>query len=209
MTIIKSPIHQYQKYYQNGDRREIFKLLVDYYDIQSALYPGSYIHIAPSFYIPKTVYVDSYKKIKNFFNNGIIFEFIEKNRVYKKKPTVRFHNSNYNLDFGEKLEDFDLLISLHAGFVSQSCKKYLKEEGILLANNSHGDASMAHLDTDYKFIAKIYRANRQYWLTDKNLENYFVPKKRNLKITKKYLKEIQRGVGYTKTASAYVFRKMK
>ena len=100
------------------------------------------------------------------------------------------------------------MISQYAGFISQCCKKYLKKGGILLANNSHGDASMAHLDGDFEFIGVIYRSNRQYRLTEKNLDKYFIPKKADLKVTKAYLEKTQRGVGYTKTANAYIFRKL-
>jgi hypothetical protein len=200
---------QYKQYFHNGDRRDIFKLLVEQYGVQSAIYPGSYIHIAPSFYIPTTVYIDSYKKAKDFFTSKNIIDFISKNRVYNKTPIIRYHHSDYNLDFGEKFGDFELLISLYAGFVSQSCKKYLKKNGILLTNNSHGDAGMAYLDEDYEFIGAIYKSNRQYRITDKNLDKYFIPKKPELKVTKEYLKKINRGIGYTKTSSAYVFKKVK
>ena len=59
---------------------------------------------------------------------------------------------SYTAGFAEAEKSFDLLISQYAGFVSQHCKKYLKIGGILLVNNSHGDASMAKLDDDYKFV---------------------------------------------------------
>ena len=84
---------KYKQYFHNGDRRGIFKLIVDHYGVNSALYPGSYIHIAPSFYIPTTVYVDSYKKTEEFFNDKAIFELISKQRVYKRIPIVRYHKS--------------------------------------------------------------------------------------------------------------------
>ncbi|MFX0022899.1 MAG: hypothetical protein ACFE9S_11290 [Candidatus Hermodarchaeota archaeon] len=200
---------QYRKYFHNGDRREIFRLLVERYGVQSAIYPGSYIDIAPSFYIPITVYIDSFKKADKFFNANDTIDFISKNRAYNKTPIIRYHYSDYNLDFGEDVEYFDLLISLYAGFVSENCKKYLKKNGILLANNSHGDAGIAYLDDDFEFVAAIYKSNGQYRLTEKNLDKYFIPKKPELKITKNYLKKLNRGVGYTKTSSAYVFKKIK
>lgn len=200
---------KYRKYFHNGDRREIFRLLVEKYGVESAIYPGSYIDIAPSFYIPITVYIDSFKKTNKFFEANDIMDFVSSNREYTKTPIIRYHYSDYNLDFGEKVENFDLLISLYAGFVSESCKKYLKKNGILLANNSHGDAGIAYLDDDFEFIAAIYKSNGQYRLTEKNLDKYFIPKKQELKITKDYLKKINRGVGYTKTSSAYLFKKIK
>ena len=42
--------------------------------------------------------------------------------------------------------------------------------GILLANNSHGDAGIAYLDDDFEFIGAIYKSNGKYRLTDKNLD---------------------------------------
>jgi len=204
-----STAQQYRQYFHNGDRREIFKLLVEKYGVQSALYPGSCIDIAPSFYIPITVYIDFDEKTNNFFKANDFMDFISKNRAYTQTPIIRYYYSDYNLDFGEIIEDFDLLISLYAGFVSESCKKYLKKNGILLANNSHGDAGLAYLDDDFEFIAVIYKNNSQYRLTNKNLDKYFIPKKPELKITKKYLKNINRGIGYTKTSSAYIFKKTK
>jgi hypothetical protein len=198
---------QYKEYFRNGDRRDIFRLLVDHYEIRSAIYPGSYIDIAPSFYIPLTVYIDSFKKTNKFFEDPSIYSFISKNKKYRKKPFLRYYNMDYNSDFGEEEDSFDLLISLYAGFVSQSCKKYLKEGGILLANNSHGDAGLTYLDKDFELIATIYRSNGQYRLTNKNLDRHFIPKKPDLVVTKDYLKKKGKGIGYTKTASFYVFRK--
>ncbi len=111
-------VNKYKKTFHNGDRNEIFRLLVENYEIQSAIYPGSYIHITPSFHIHLTVYIDTYKKTKDFFNDRDIYDYIYKNRTYKEQPITRFHHANYTSNFGEKLRNFDLLISLYAGFVS-------------------------------------------------------------------------------------------
>lgn len=107
----------------------------------------------------------------------------------------------------EQLESFDLLISQYAGFVSQCCKKYLKPGGLLVANNSHGDASMASIDKSFEFIGVIYNSNKLYRFTRRNLDKYFIPKKKTVKITKEYLEKTMKGIGYTKTASAYLFKK--
>ena len=106
-------------------------------------------------------------------------------------------------------KSFELLISQYAGFVSQYCKKYLKADGLLVANNSHGDASMAFLDIDYEFIGVFNkRSENKYAMSTKNLNTYFIPKKPRV-ITQAYLKQIKKGVGYTKYASSYLFRKIK
>lgn len=201
-------VKKYQKYFHNGDRSGIFELLAQEYHIKKALYPGSYIHITPSFYFPTTVYIDNSKKATDFFEDKGIYKFISKNRGYQELPKVIFHYADYNSDFEENPKSFDLLISQHVAFVSQSCKKYLKTGGILMANNSHGDASMAFIDTDYEFIAVIHRENRSYYLTDKNLEKYFIPRNSEIELSKDYLEQINRGIEYTKIASSYIFKNL-
>ena len=101
-----------------------------------------------------------------------------------------------------------MLISQYAGFVSQCCKKYLKPGGLLVANNSHGDASMASIDTSFEFIGVVYYSKLVYRYTTKNLDKYFIPKKKDFKITKEHLEKTMKGIGYTKTASAYLFKKL-
>jgi hypothetical protein len=153
------------------------------------------------------VYVDSFKKTKKFFDDNKIQDIINKNKKYQEDAIIRFHLVDFYKDVGEELESFDLLISQYAGFVSQCCKKYLKPGGLLVANNSHGDASMASMDKIFEFIGVVYYSNKIYRFTTKNLDQYFIPKKKNLTITKEYLEKTMKGIGYTKTASAYLFKK--
>lgn len=114
-------------------------------------------------------------------------------------------------DFTKKLDlpkqGFDLLISQYAGLISHYCKTYLKTCGILVANNSHGDASMAFLDSDYELIGVINKNNNKYVFSDKNLDAYFIPKNRD-QVTKEELLRTLKGIGYTKSAGNYVFEKV-
>ena len=198
----------YNKYFHKGDRRGIFKVITEKFIIKKAIYPGSYIHIAPSFYIPEVVYVDSFKKTKRFFNDKNIQDIINKNKNYLEEVIIRFYLVDFYKEIEEKLESFDLLISQYAGFVSQCCKKYLKPGGFLVANNSHGDASMASIDNSFELIGVIYYSNKKYRFTKRNLDQYFVPKKKNIKVTKEHLEKTMKGIGYIKTASAYFFKKV-
>ena len=209
MLIISDPNSIYRKYFHNGDRRDIFKVITEEFDIKKALYPGSYIHIAPSFYIQEVVYIDSFKKTQKFFDDNNFLKIIEKYKKYNETPIIRFYLSDYNKRVDEEFKSFDLLISLYGGFISEFCLKYLKSGGFFMANNSHGDAGMASLDNRLKFIGIIYYSNKQYRYTSRNLEKYFIPKKKNLVVTKEYIKEINKGISYTKTASVYVFQKIK
>ncbi len=202
----------YNKFYKDrGDERlGLFELVAQRFNIQRALYAGSYVHVVPSFFIPDVVYVDSDKKAKKaFLEMPTILDFIQERKEYKADPKITFHGLSYAADFGEAEQSFDLLISQYAGFVSQHCKEYLKIGGILLVNNSHGDASMSKLDDDFEFIRAINHRNGRYKLIDENLESYFAPKKEDLEITKEFLEKHQRGIGYVKTASAYLFKRDK
>ncbi|MCU0643877.1 MAG: hypothetical protein MUC94_06415 [bacterium] len=205
-----SSLQLYEKFFVDRDfeRLDLFQLLAEKYGIESALYPGSYVHITPSFVFPVTVYIDSDKKAKKFFNDPAIYEFIANRKIYSQNADVTFYAMDYKNDLGMKEQSFELLISQYAGFVSQHCKRYLKLGALLLVNNSHGDASMASIDNDYEFIAVVNKSKGEHRMTEKNLDSYFIPKS-NMKITKEYLEKIQKGIGYTKSASDHIFRRIK
>ena len=202
----------YEEYIQKigdnfGYRYGLFKFLNDNFKINTASYPGSYIDITPSLFFPKTYYIDSDKKAKKFFSNEKeIIYFIQENKTYSEETTFRFYPGDYRKKFDDITESSDLLISLYAGFISKYCKDLLKKNGLLLVNNSHGDASMAYLDYDLIFCGVINYQNKEYYLKTENLDLYFIPKK-NITVTKEMLEKTNRGVEYTKSANYYLFRK--
>jgi hypothetical protein len=190
------------------ERLDLFQLLAARYGIESALYPGSFVHITPSLIYPVTTYVETDARAKAFFADPAVDAFINRRKIYDREPEVTFHAADYRRDFGEQEEHFDLLISQYAGFVSQLCKHYLKIGGLLLANNSHGDASMASIDDDYALIAVVNRRKGKHRLSEQNLDAYFVPKA-EVEVTREYIQKLGRGIGYTKSASSYVFRRVR
>ena len=119
---------------------------------------------------------------------------------------MKYFPEDYRKDFVELKDSSDLLISLYAGFISKYCKDLLKKNGVLLANNSHGDASMAQLDNDFKFFGVVNYQNKKYYLKTDNLDKYFIPKK-NITVTKELLDKTNSGVCYKKPANYYLFRK--
>lgn len=204
----KDPIKMYEDYVANNwDRFDLLEKLVQDYSIKNALYPGSYIHITPSFLIPKVTYVDLDKKAKAFFKDDRVVPYIEACKHYSENSQVKFYASDYSSEFEPQTEQYDLIISQYAGFISQSCKGHLKQGGILLANNSHGDAGMAQIDTSYELIATVKQRDNKWIISQKNLDQYFLPKK-PITLSREYLFQLGRGVGYTKTASAYIFKKV-
>ena len=199
----------YRKEYieKQFERMDLFLQIKDKYRVENALYPGSYVHITPSFVFPQVVYVDSDKNAKKFFSDPEpVFRFIEEKKKYQTKPSLRFIHGDYSesLDLHENC--FDLLISQWAGPVSQSCKKYLKPGGILLVNNSHADAGIAYLDSDYKLVASVRINNGKYNISGMKLEEYFIPKT-DKSVTIESLLRSGRGIAYTKSANSYLFKK--
>ena len=205
-------IKDYEEYIQKsgdnfGYRYGLFKILSYNFTIQTATYPGSYIDITPSFFFPITYYIDTDKKAKKFFTyEKEIIDYIKKNKTYDEDISMKYFPEDYRQDLDEIKDSSDLLISLYAGFISKYCKNLLKKNGLLLVNNSHGDASMAQLDKDFIFFGVINYQNNKYYLKTDNLDEYFIPKK-NIRVTKELLEKTNRGVGYTKPANYYLFRK--
>jgi len=199
----------YQKYYIDRDYEQVdlFRLLKNRFGISSAIYPGCYIQISPSFIFPYVVYIDSDKNAIKFFQSGSLEEIAKGRKEYSEDPEIVFHGIDYKEFLEEYRSQFDLLISQYAGFISSSCKPYLRIGGYLLVNNSHGDAGMASIDRDFRLVAAIHRRKGKYRLSTASLAEYFIPKK-DIKVTRELLLERGKGVGYTRTATLYLFQKV-
>lgn len=200
----------YKKHHVDKEHTSIglFRALKQNFNIQKVFYPGSHVHITPSFVFSNVTYADSFRNTDKFFESKDTFEFIKKYKEYFEEPTIRFYQQNYNNSFVDlKREQFDLVISQYAGFVGQAVKNYLKVGGLLVCNNSHGDASMASLDPDYKLIA-VYRryADDKFTISNNKLEEYLIPKN-NKQPTKESLLKSMKGIAYTKSPSGYIFIK--
>jgi len=200
----------YRRYFveRQFERLDLFQLIADEFKVKHVLYPGSFVHVTPSFVFPKVVYVDNDKQANKFFKSPEIHQLIEERKVYAQDTSFIFHFADYRDGFDEKEKNFDLLISQYAGFVGQYCKPYLKKGGLLLANNSHGDAGVAAIDKEYQLVAVFSLRNGRYKMSRSNLDDYFIPKS-SVKLTKEYLMQLQKGIGYTKSSSAYLFRRIQ
>ena len=200
----------YKKYFVDKDdeRLSLFRIISKKFNIISGLYPGSFVHITPSLVIPKMVYVDMDKRCEPFFNNDKTRAFVEKKKEYEERATYRFHKADFTEGFEEKKGSFDILISLYAGLISKYCGRFLKKGGILLANNSHGDAPLAYLDERFELIGVVKRNGNRFSHSEKELDSYFIPKGK-LKLDKETIEKTMKGPGYTKVAYGYVFRKTR
>ena len=200
----------YKKYYIDRDYEQVdlFRLLKDKFYISKAVYPGSYIHISPSFIYPYAMYIDSDKQAIRFFESGSLTEIVKARKEYPEETRIIFQGIDYRKPVEGYRGEFDLLISQYAGFISGVCKPYLRVGGYLLVNNSHGDAGMAALDRDYQLIAAVHRRAGKYRLSTAALDEYFVPKN-ELSAPREFLLKRKKGIGYIKTATLYLFQRTR
>ena len=201
-------IKEYKEYkeYQDkiGSRLELYKLVSQKFEISRALYPGCHIDLSPSLVIPNVVYVDNYKGTIKFFKHiNQIKAFLNEHKEYKEECEISFFGQDYTYELA--VEPVDLIISQYAGFVGQATKEYLKVGGILLCNDSHGDATLAKFDEDFRFIGTI---DGNYEINYSSLDDYFMmPKGKPVDLV--VVKSKMKGPKYSKSAENYLFQKYK
>ncbi len=202
-------IQAYKHYYIDRDYEQVdlFRLLKNDYGIKKVIYPGSYIHISPSFVFSDVVYIDSDKNAKKYFQGNDLIHLVHTKKEYPEDPKIAFFGLSYENLIEELQCKFDLLISQYAGFISSACKNYLKIGGYLLVNNSHGDAGLASIDESYQLVSTVHKAKGKYRLSQVSLERYFIPKK-DILVTKELLIKTRKGVGYTHAAPLYIFKRL-
>ncbi len=192
-------------YYKTWERLKLYKSVSEAYGIKKALYPGSHIDITPSLVIPKVTYIDNFKGSAKFFKHDLeIKSYLNQHKHYNEACKIQFYSLDYNQISMLNLAPVQLVISQYAGFVGQATKKYLQLEGLLLCNDSHGDATLAYLDSDFKLIATV---NNQGVIDQKNLDKYF-KLKNNQKINDEEVKLNMRGLKYIEMADNYLFQRI-
>ena len=177
-------------------------------EVTSVLYPGSYVDLAPSFVWPSVTYVDIDRRAGQFFGDESgVQRLLVEHDANPAKHLLRFIRADYTDPLGLDDGEFDLLISLYAGFVSEACARYLHVGGTLLVNPSHGDAAMASIDLRYRLTAVVTSQSGRYSVNSRDLDTYLIPK-RNVAVTKESLHASGRGVAYTKSPFAYLFERV-
>lgn len=195
------------------DRLRLFAAIAAAFPaIGRVLYPGSYVDIAPAVCFDSVTFVDIDKRANRFFScHDDVVALIESKRrasgQLKRPVQIEFLHRDYREPLPLDPGGFDLLVSLYAGFVSEHCLDHLAVGGHLLANPSHGDVAMASLDERCELAAVVIASNGSYRVTDAALDGYLQPK-RDVPITASALHESGRGVAYTRSAFAYLFRRV-
>jgi len=190
-----------------GDRERLFTAVRGAVDGDTLLYPGSFVDIAPSLCFRAVTYVDIDKRTPGFFadQDGIAEILAESGG--SPDVEIRFLHADYREQLELPVQSFDVLASLYAGFVSESCTDYLKIGGTLLAAPSHGDVAMASIDPRYRLTGVVVSRSGDYRIQTQDLETYLVPKS-PIDITPEMLHDRGRGIPYTRSPFAYLFRRV-
>lgn len=189
-----------------GDRSGLFAALADLVPVRLALYPGSYVDLSPSTAVESVTYVDTDSRAARFFTDA---DLVRAELAGRTRPGagghVRFLAEDYTKPLDVPDASMDLLVSLFAGLVSVHTRRYLRPGGWLLANTSHGDASLAALDPSWRLVAVAQHRDGRYRLRTDALDEFLVPKRPETAVTD-LIRSSGRGVAYTRTAFAYLFQ---
>lgn len=190
-----------------GDRTGLFTALTGVVPVDSALYPGSYVDLSPSTAIATVTYVDTDARAARFFADP---ETVAAELAGRTRPgagqEVLFLAADYTRPLDVPEASVDLLISLFAGPVWEHCSRYLRPGGWLLANSSHGDASLAALDPTLTLVAVAHHRDGRYRLTSDRLGEFLVPR-RPEQADAERIRSSGRRIAYTRSAFAYLFRR--
>lgn len=206
-----APIEQYQKMYVDLDmeRRGLFALIREKYQPKEVLYPGCSIHITPAFYFPHMVFVDHSPTAKTFFANlDTLHEFVSRHRNYRRTPFLQFIAQDFTQPLPVRKNQFDLLLALFAGGITQACKAYLRVGGLLLTNNHQNDAADAIRDQELAPVAIIEHQQDRYRLTYPR-PGQTLELKGQASRPKRYLRPRSTGVEYIENERYYLFERTR
>ena len=130
-------LYQYYHVGRNDERLGLFDIVRAEYGAVSFLYPGCFVHVLRRSSCPKLHLLIRTSGL-DFSRIRIAF-FVEESKRYRDHARLQFLWRDYTDELPISA-GYDLLISQYGGFVSESCKRYLRRGGLLLANDSHGDA---------------------------------------------------------------------
>ena len=188
-----------------GDRSALFQAIAQQWDIESALYVGSYLDLAPSTAFASVTYVDIDRRAAAFFANEVL---VSSQLQGKTAPgageRVEFLHADHTSPLPLPDSSVDLLISLYTVPAWASCQQYVKPGGLLLSNASHGEASLAALNPNLRLEAVIDEDAGGYQINHQDVDDYLIPKNAE-QADVDFIQAHGKGIRYTKEAFAYMF----
>lgn len=205
----KSVIDLYKKFYSDlqFERAGLFKAVQEKYNCQHVLYPGSFVHITPSFFFPHVVYIDRDPQAQAFFaDRDSVSAYINSRKTYKRSAFFRFIAHDYIAAMPRLDEEFDLLISLYAGGIYQACQDYLKRGGLLLTNNHHHEAEETAGQGEFKLVTVVQFRKNRYSFIEENLDRFMGSQPRATK-ARRTLKQSNHGVVYIENEDYHIYQR--
>lgn len=191
-----------------GDRSSLFAAIVDLWDVCSALYLGSYLDLSPSTAIESVTYVDVDKRAASFFGDRALVQCeLQGHTRAGAGASVEFLHQDYTAPMPLVNGSFDLLISLFTTPAWMHCQQYVTSSGLLLANASHGEASLAALDPNLELVAAVLHQSGEYRLDTAELDSYLIPRRPG-QVDPDVILRSGRGIEYTRDAFAYLFSRI-
>ncbi len=189
-----------------GDRQRLFAAVAEAIPANRVLYPGSFVDIAASFVFDDVTYVDIDRRAARFFGDAeTVDAIIAEHRT--DEATWQFIAADYRNDLALEPGSFDLLVSLYAGPVSDSCGHLVRPGGHVLANPSHGDVALLAQDERFILAGTVTGRSGEYTVRTTDLDGHLIPK-RPPHPTREEILSMGRGVGYTRSPFAYVFKRV-
>ncbi|PJZ67190.1 hypothetical protein CH371_03785 [Leptospira wolffii] len=165
---------KYKKLYKdlNFERAGLFRLLRDMLGSGNVVYPGSGIHITPSFYFRSVTYVDSRDEVEEFFSDpSLIRSVIDSEKNYREVPEIRFFQKDYLLPDFQIEGEFQLLLCLHAPYCFPNFRKNLPVGAHYLTNDFQGSARSALDCGDLKLKHRIRYSPKGYRILNDEIES--------------------------------------
>jgi hypothetical protein len=194
----------YNMFYRsiNFERAGLFELLKGEYSHDMVLYPGCSIHVTPSFFFPHVVYIDKSDLSREFFaDTGNVTEFVSRHKKYKRMAYIEYHCADYKNTGIVPDTSFDLVLSIYSDAITENCKRFLKKDGVVIANSYENSIEKTLQENDLELIAIINKKGERY-LLEKN-SPLRIPVARQ---SKNFIKN-GAGFEYRDVDPYYVFRK--
>lgn len=139
----------------------------------TVLYPGSLIHVTPSFFFGHVVYVDRSDLSRDFFEKKqAVLDLISTRQKYRQRPYIRFLHQDFTQELPFPEESFDVLFALYASGISKCCTRYLKPGGWLLTNDHYGDARDAAAIPGLDLNAVVQEKRGKFLFTEQGLYRF-------------------------------------
>ena len=212
MDKVQRGVDLYQRFYiyKGSENRELFSFLAGELNIVRGLYPGSFVHITPSLFIPSMVYVDSDKRAGEFFEHAAARVLSEQGAA-PSEHCFSFLQADYTKGLELPENSFDLIISQYAGFVGEYTHPYLRNGGWLLVEDSFGDATLAFLNPLFELVGGIVQEKGSLRIEKEGLDECFRRPPRARKYSDAELKErilaTSRPLSYQRSYPYYLFEK--